>query len=174
MHLQFARGGSWSASGFPQRRDSKCGSSRDVQLFSITKMRILALLIPVLAAMLVNPLAAATPGESDQVVLAARWQSDSLRDNRIGYHFDLAPIAASPTMYRGAFRFTHRDGRRVTFVATGGSFDKSSGPLRGVLNASRTTLTLTNCQARLSLVMSFDLDSDCVFRPWVIDDPQNG
>lgn len=159
-----------------------------MQLFSITKMRILALLIPVLAAMLVNPLAAATPGESDQVVLAARWQSDSLRDNRIGYHFDLAPIAASPTMYRGAFRFTHRDGRRarptpiemavdgrrVTFVATGGSFDKSSGPLRGVLNASRTTLTLTNCQARLSLVMSFDLDSDCVFRPWVIDDPQNG
>ena len=146
---------------------------------SVRPSRLLPTVLPVAVLLLSTPHAVATPGEPAQQVLAATWQSDSLRDNRIGYHFDLAPVAGSATKYRGTFRFTYRDGRqapatpiemtidgkRVTFVATRGSFDRSSGPLRGVLNTNRTKLTLTNCQARLSLVMSFDLDSDCVFRP---------
>jgi hypothetical protein len=129
--------------------------------------------------LLASPPAGATPGDTNDVVLASSWQSDSLRDNRIGYEFELTPVAHSMNQYRGTFRFTYRDGRHaavtpikvtadglsITFVATRGSFDKSAGPMRGVLNANRTKLTLTNCQARLSLVMSFDLDSDCVFRP---------
>lgn len=107
------------------------------------------------------------------------WHSNSLRDNDIGYHFTLKPVAGSPDRYTGTFRFTHRDGRRVAPVpitltrdgrqvvlrATKGSFDRSAGPLRGRLSADGTKLTLTNCQARLRLVMSFALDSDCVFRP---------
>lgn len=107
------------------------------------------------------------------------WHSNSLRDNDIGYHFSLRPVAGSPDRYAGTFRFTHRDGRRMSPVpitltrdgrhvvlrATKGAFDRSAGPLRGRLSADGTKLTLTNCQARLRLVMSFALDSDCVFRP---------
>jgi hypothetical protein len=139
----------------------------------------LIVVMPLVALLAMAPHSTAAPWEPDQQVLAALWQSDSLRDNRIGYHFDLAPVAGSATTYQGTLRFTYRDGRqapatpiemtvkgtRVTLVATRGTFDKSAGPLHGVLNGSRTKLTLTNCQARLRLVMSFDLDSDCVFRP---------
>ena len=152
---------------------------RAVQFLSVHSRGLVVWLIPVALTLSANEPARATPGDANDMVLAASWQSDSLRDNRIGYEFELAPVAQSTTQYRGTFRFTYRDGRRapvtpvnvtvdgraVTFMATRGSFDKSPGPLRGVLNASRTKLTLTNCQARLSLVMSFDLDSDCVFRP---------
>lgn len=114
-----------------------------------------------------------------QSEMPSTWHSDSLRDNDIGYHFTLRPVAGSPDRYTGTFRFTHRDGRRVAPVpitltregrrvilrATKGSFDRSAGPLRGRLSADGTRLRLTNCQARLRLVMSFALDSDCVFRP---------
>lgn len=125
-------------------------------------------------------LAAATaPITHAQPEMPSTWHSNSLRDNDIGYHFTLKPVAGSPDRYTGTFRFTHRDGRRVAPVpitltrdgrqvvlrATKGSFDRSAGPLRGRLSADGNKLTLTNCQARLRLVMSFALDSDCVFRP---------
>ena len=111
--------------------------------------------------------------------MPSMWHSNSLRDNDIGYHFTITPVPGSADRYTGTFRFTHRDGRRVadvpitivrrgnqvTFRATQGSFDRSAGPLRGVMSTRGDELTLTNCQARLRLVMSFALDSDCVFRP---------
>jgi len=55
-------------------------------------------------------------------------------------------------------------GNRVRIVTRQGSFDRSDGILRGVLDQSGQVLTLTNCQARLRLVMTNDLDSDCTFR----------
>jgi hypothetical protein len=122
---------------------------------------------------------ATAPTAHAQPEMPSTWHSNSLRDNDIGYHFDLTPVAGSPDRYTGVFRFTHRDdrrvapvpitltrnGRQVTLRATKGSFDRSAGPLRGRLSADGTKLRLTNCQARLRLVMSFALDSDCVFRP---------
>jgi hypothetical protein len=135
--------------------------------------RIIAVTIALVLATATAPLTHAQPE------LPRVWHSDSLRDNNIGYHFTLKPVAESPDRYTGMFRFTHRDGRRVAPVpitltrngrqvvlrATKGSFDRSAGPLRGRLSADGTKLRLTNCQARLRLVMSFALDSDCVFRP---------
>ena len=110
--------------------------------------------------------------------LTGRWNSDSLRDNRIGYYFDLAPVPNTEAGYVGNLRFSYQDGRqgdrvpvrittsgnKVTIKARKGSFDKSAGVLRGVLSNQGSTLTLTNCQARLRLVMANALDSDCVFR----------
>lgn len=134
-------------------------------------------MIPVVTVLLVA--AATAPIAHAQPEMPSTWHSDSLRDNDIGYHFTLKPVAGSTDRYAGTFRFTHRDGRRMAAVpitltrdgrqvvlrATKGSFDRSAGPLRGTLNADGTRLRLTNCQARLRLVMSFALDSDCVFRP---------
>lgn len=122
---------------------------------------------------------AAAPAAQAEPEMPSTWHSDSLRDNDIGYHFDVSAVPGSPDRFTGMFRFTHRDGRRVaalpitmtrddrdvTLRTTKGSFDRSPGPLRGRLSADGTKLTLTNCQARLRLVMSFALDSDCVFRP---------
>lgn len=110
--------------------------------------------------------------------LAGRWDSDSLRDNRIGYFFELASVPGAAGRYSGVLRFEFRDGRagsrtpvlatiagnRVRIVTRQGSFDRSDGVLRGVLDQSGQVLTLTNCQARLRLVMANDLDSDCTFR----------
>ena len=126
-------------------------------------------------------LVAVAPPTQAEPSMPSTWHSNSLRDNDIGYHFTITPVPGSADRYTGTFRFTHRDGRRVadvpitivrrgnqvTFRATQGSFDRSAGPLRGVMNSRGTELALTNCQARLRLVMSFALDSDCVFRPAV-------
>lgn len=130
-------------------------------------------LIPLTSA----PAAHAEPG------ISRAWQSDSLRDNSVGYWFEIAPVAGSEDAFVGTLRFTHRDGRRgsttpITMAVDGtrmvmsarrGSFDRSAGPLRGVMNAARTELRLTNCQARLRLVMANDLASDCTFRPTSAD-----
>lgn len=111
--------------------------------------------------------------------LTGRWNSDSLRDNRIGYYLELTPIPNTESGYVGNLRFSYQDGRqgdrvpvrvttsgnKVSIKARKGSFDKSAGVLRGVLSNQGSTLTLTNCQARLRLVMANALDSDCVFRP---------
>lgn len=111
--------------------------------------------------------------------LTGRWNSDSLRDNRIGYYLELSPVPNTEAGYVGNLRFSYQDGRqgdrvpvrvttsgnKVMIKARRGSFDKSPGVLRGVLSKQGSTLTLTNCQARLRLVMSNALDSDCVFRP---------
>lgn len=141
----------------------------------------MAVRILVAAVLGLSSLVAGAPLAHGQAELPSTWHSNSLRDNDIGYHFTITPVAGTPDRYTGTFRFTHRDGRRVTdvpitmvrrgdqvtFRATRGSFDRSAGPLRGVMNARGNELTLTNCQARLRLVMSFALDSDCVFRPAV-------
>lgn len=111
--------------------------------------------------------------------LAGTWHSDSLRDNSVGYWFEVTPVKGSEAAFVGTMRFTHRDGRRVSTTpiaitmdgtrmevrARQGSFDRSAGPLRGVMNAERNELRLINCQARLRLVMAHDLASDCTFRP---------
>lgn len=139
-------------------------------------LRSLTTAAAVLASLLVSaPLAHA---DSD---MPSTWHSNSLRDNDIGYHFTITAVPGSVDRYTGTFRFTHREGRRVadvpvtmvrrgdqvTFRPVRGSFDRSAGPLRGEMNARGDEITLTNCQARLRLVMSFALDSDCVFRPAV-------
>lgn len=112
-----------------------------------------------------------------------RWNSDSLRDNGVGYYLLVTPVPTSTSSYVGSLRFRYQDGRQgprtpvristrgstVTITASRSPFDKSAGVLRGVLGPGRDTLTLTNCQARLTLVMANDLDSDCVFRPTSVD-----
>lgn len=112
---------------------------------------------------------------SAETDIAGRWITDSLRDNRIGYSLDLRPAADGG--YSGTLRFVRQDGRqegrravtatvrgsRVTLLSATGSFDRSSGPLRGELSTDGRTITLTNCQARLRLVMARDLASDCTF-----------
>lgn len=137
-------------------------------------------IITVVAVVLMSIMATTSIAQAEPAMPSA-WHSNSLRDNDIGYHFTITPVPGSADRYTGSFKFTHRDGRRVadvpitmvrrgdqvTFRATRGSFDRSAGPLRGVMNARSDELTLTNCQARLRLVMSFALDSDCVFRPAV-------
>jgi len=124
------------------------------------------------AGLLMLVTAPAAQAETD---MTGRWVSDSLRDNRVGYHFELK---RSPDGYIGVLRFTHRDGRRqsampmtasmngdtAVFRAVSGAFDRSPGLLRGVVSGDGSVLTFTNCQARLRLVMANDLDSDCVFR----------
>ena len=124
-------------------------------------------------------LPAFAPSAQADAGIARTWQSDSLRDNSVGYWFEVAPVTGPDDAYVGTLRFAHRDGRRgsttpITMTVEGsrmvmkarqGAFDRSAGPLRGVMNAARTELRLTNCQARLRLVMANDLDSDCVFRP---------
>lgn len=115
--------------------------------------------------------------------LSGRWNSDSLRDNGVGYYLVVTPVPTNTSSYVGSLRFRYQDGRQgprtpvtistrgtaVTITARRGSFDRSDGILRGVLDPGRDTLTLTNCRARLTLVMAHDLDSDCVFRPAPID-----
>lgn len=134
--------------------------------------------LPVLAMAAVLALTVAPPAVAEPD-MARTWHSDSLRDNDVGYWFDITPVTGSDDAYVGTLRFTHRDGRRgsttpismtvegsrMVMRARAGSFDRSSGPLRGVMNTARNELRLTNCQARLRLVMANDLDSDCVFRP---------
>jgi hypothetical protein len=109
--------------------------------------------------------------------LAGRWDSDSLRDNGIGYFAQLRPAPGGG--YIGFLRFAYRDGRLepkmritarqlgnvVTLTAREGTFDRSGTMLRGVIDRRTGALTLTNCADRLRQVMSWDLDSDCVLRP---------
>jgi hypothetical protein len=111
--------------------------------------------------------------------LSGTWNSDSLRDNDIGYFFELTAVPNTAAGYIGTFQFAYRDGRKgskvpvrvnavgnkVTFVARSGSFDKSGTVLRGVLTPKGPSIRMTNCQARLNLAMARDLASDCTFRP---------
>ena len=141
----------------------------------------MAVRILVAAAVTLMTVGVGAPAVQAETTMPSTWHSNSLRDNDIGYHFTITPVSGTSDRYTGTFRFTHRDGRRVaavpitmvrrgdqvTFRATRGSFDRAAGPLRGVMNSRGDELTLTNCQARLRLVMSFALDSDCVFRPAV-------
>ena len=134
--------------------------------------------ISISALLSLVPLAAAPAALADSGV-ARTWHSDSLRDNSVGYWFEVTPVSGSDDTFTGTLRFTYRDGRggsttpiamtidrtRMTMQARQGAFDRSRGPLRGVMNAARTELRLTNCQARLRLVMANDLASDCTFRP---------
>ena len=107
--------------------------------------------------------------------LTGRWITDSLRDNRIGYSLLLRPTESGG--YVGSLSFVRQDGRwegtrGVTARVTGstmsmrsktGSFDRSAGVLRGELSDDGNSIVLTNCQARLRLVMERDLASDCTF-----------
>jgi hypothetical protein len=132
----------------------------------------LCLSIPITVPVITSPASAATD-------LSGTWNSDSLRDNDIGYLFELTAIPNTSAGYIGTFRFAYRDGRKgskvpvrvnaignkVTFTARSGSFDKSGTVLRGVLTTKGPSIRMTNCQARLNLAMARDLASDCIFRP---------
>ena len=111
--------------------------------------------------------------------LSGTWNSDSLRDNDIGYLFELTAVPNTSAGYIGTFQFAYRDGRKgskvpvrvnavgnkVTFTARSGAFDKSGTVLRGVLTTKGPSIRMSNCQARLNLAMARDLASDCTFRP---------
>ena len=115
--------------------------------------------------------------------IGGRWDSNSLRDNGIGYFLSLTPESQEADDYSGVLRFEYQDGRRgprmkvtasvagtrVVLRATNGGFDKGSGPLRAMLGKDGSTLTVTNCRQRLRLVMVNALDSDCVFQRADID-----
>ena len=117
-------------------------------------------------------LIAATP-VSASPDLAGPWVTDSLRENRIGYALTLRPSAEGG--YSGTLRFVRQDGREegrravtatlrdttVTLRSATGSFDRSAGALIGELAKDGNSISLTNCQARLRLVMARDLASDC-------------
>jgi len=119
-----------------------------------------------------NPVAAASD-------LAGTWNSDSLRDNRVGYYLKLSPVPDRANSYRGSLRFRYQDGRRgdtvpvkvtvngqtLTIMPRSGSFDRSPGALRASLSDNGGVITFTNCRERLRLVMVNDLASDCTFRP---------
>lgn len=115
--------------------------------------------------------------------VGGRWDSNSLRDNRIGYYLVLKPSLASDGEYSGLIRFEYRDGRRgprmpflatvdgaeIAITARQGRFDRGRGVLRGEFSRDGSSLTLTNCQDRLRLVMPRALDSDCVFAPAMVN-----
>lgn len=131
-----------------------------------------------LVLLVVLSLSVSTPARAE-VDLAGRWDSDSLRDNRIGYFMELSPVPGSSDAYIGTLRFAYRDGRRgsvtpiriaragdsLRITARRGSFDRTSGVLTAALDSDGPSITLTNCRSRLRLVMARDLDSDCTFRP---------
>jgi hypothetical protein len=139
-------------------------------------MKLNRILAIAAAAALILPLSAPAQAATD---LTGKWNSDSLSDNKVGYHLELMPVPNTAAGYIGTLRFTYQDGRKgsrvpikattngnkIKFTARKGSFDKSAGVLRGVLSNNGSVLTLTNCTARLQLVMANALDSDCVFRP---------
>jgi hypothetical protein len=120
----------------------------------------------------------ATPAVSSTDI-SGRWNSDSLRDNQVGYYFILAPVPGAGNVYRGHLKFRFQDGRRgdtvpirattdgstVTITARSGSLDRSPGVLRATTSRDGGVITLTNCRARLRLVMVKDLASDCTFLP---------
>ena len=115
--------------------------------------------------------------------VGGRWDSNSLRDNDIGYFLTLTPTPQEADTYSGVLRFEYRDGRRgprmkvtaelvgteLMLRATSGRFDKGSGSLRAVITKDGSTLAMTNCRERLRLVMVNALDSDCVFQRADID-----
>jgi hypothetical protein len=119
-------------------------------------------------------LALAAPQATAAQDLSGRWESDSLRDNRIGYFLVLRE---SPTGYVGQLRFQRQDGSRearirvsltrsgdqVVIIARDGRFDREGRTMRGELRGDGT-LVLTNCLDRLQQVMSWDLASDCTLR----------
>lgn len=148
-----------------------------VQHFGMSLRRSLSLLAAgALFATSVTPALAATD-------IRGRWDSNSLRDNEIGYFLTLTPTPQETDTYSGVLRFEYRDGRRgprmkvtaelvgteLTLRATSGRFDKGSGSLRAVITNDGSTLTMTNCRERLRLVMVNALDSDCVFQRADID-----
>lgn len=125
------------------------------------------------AALLAGALGAGPAAAAD---LSGRWDSDSLRDNGIGYFAELRPAPGGG--YVGYLRFAYRDGRLepkmriraqvtgsvVTFIAREGRFDRSGTMLRGLLDRRTGAISLTNCADRLRQVMSWDLASDCTLR----------
>lgn len=111
--------------------------------------------------------------------VSGRWDSDSLRDNGIGYYLNLKPVPGDANSYRGTLMFRYQDGRRgdtvrlrattngaaMLLVPLSGSFDRSAGNVRAEVNDTGDVITFVNCRARLRLVMVNDLESDCTFRP---------
>lgn len=111
--------------------------------------------------------------------VSGRWDSDSLRDNGIGYYLNLTPVPGDANSYRGTLMFRYQDGRRgdtvrlrattngeaMLLVPLSGSFDRSAGNVRAEVNDTGDVITFVNCRARLRLVMVNDLESDCTFRP---------
>lgn len=89
-----------------------------------------------------------------------------------------ASILGAAGRYSGCSRFEFRCGRagcttrvlatiagnRVRIATRQGSFDRSAGVVRVVLDKSGKVLTLTNCQARLRLAMANDLNPDRISR----------
>lgn len=108
--------------------------------------------------------------------LAGRWNSDSLRDNGVGYYFEIDPVPNTQAGYVGFLRFSYQDGRqgkkmpirvkvkgnKLTFTAKKG-FDKAGTVIKAENDGEE--ITFTNCKARLTFAMPQALDSDCVFRP---------
>ncbi len=146
--------------------------SRTVTHFGVIARRLASLLVSLVVMVSIAGHAQAAE------LTSGRWDSHSLRDNGIGYFLTMSPGKSVESSYSGMIRFEYRDGRkgpRMPFVATvrddklvmrakQGRFDRGSGVLRGELSEDGSTLTFTNCQARLRLVMARALDSDCVFK----------
>ena len=140
----------------------------------VSRLRLGAGIVGALALLLVMALPASAADD-----LTGRWISDSLRDNRVGYFFNLKPAPKGEGAYVGLFRFSFQDGRKsarlpirvmtkgeqIAMRANGGKFDKSAGGLVGVIEDDGSKIRLTNCQQRLRFAMAGALDSDCVFRP---------
>lgn len=111
--------------------------------------------------------------------VSGRWDSDSLRDNGVGYYLTLTPVPGDSNSYRGTLMFRYQDGRRgdtvpirattkgalMTIAPRSGSFDRSPGNVRAEVSVTGDVITFLNCRARLTLVMVNDLESDCTFRP---------
>lgn len=135
--------------------------------------RAAAVVLALVGALIVTgPATAATD-------VSGRWDSDSLRDNGIGYYLNLTPVPGDANSYRGTLMFRYQDGRRgdtvrlrattngaaMLLVPLSGSFDRSAGNVRAEVNGTGDVITFVNCRARLRLVMVNDLESDCTFRP---------
>lgn len=132
-----------------------------------------------LAALLITSASVVAPGAVQASPdLTGRWATDSLVENRIGYFLVLRPGPSTSQPYVGYLRFEYQDGRRnakmpvtarvvgdaVIIATRSGTFDKSGRALRADFNPRTMSLTLTNCTARLRLVMPWALESDCVLR----------
>ena len=132
-----------------------------------------------LAALLITSAGVVAPGAVQASPdLTGRWATDSLVENRIGYFLVLRPGPSTSHPYVGYLRFEYQDGRRnakmpvtarvvgdgVIIATRSGTFDKSGRALRADFNPRTMSLTLTNCTARLRLVMPWALESDCVLR----------
>lgn len=87
--------------------------------------------------------------------VSGRWDSDSLRDNGIGYYLNLKPVPGDANSYRGTLVFRYQDGRRgdtvrlrattkgaaILLVPLSGSFDRSVGNVRAEVNDTGDAIT---------------------------------